>query len=77
LYALFCFTVALGALSLVLGLFAAVDWEPLAGPLVSLLIMLGILYWTTTLLPGPVKKVGRSVGRQIVKSVQKNRSNRH
>lgn len=38
---------------------ASIDWQELARPLLSLALMLVFLYWTTTLLPGPIKKVGR------------------
>ena len=62
-------TVALAALH-------SVDWSALSGPLVALVLMVGFLYWTTTLLPGPVKRLGRAAGRAIVKS-GKNKSGRH
>lgn len=49
----------------------SVDWQSLAGPLVQLLIMLGFLYWTTTLIPGPIKKLTRSLGKSLVGSSRK------
>jgi len=66
---------ALAALLLaaVLSALSQVDWHALSGPLVGLLLMLGVLYWTTTLLPGPVKKLGRAAGRQAMKSMRKNK----
>lgn len=56
-------------------LLSAVDWQALVNPLLHLLLMLAFLYWTTTLLPGPVKKVGRMAGRQILKTLRKNKNN--
>jgi hypothetical protein len=66
-------TLTAGVLALVIALAAlqSIDFQALAGPLVSLVLMLGFLYWTTTLLPGPVKKVGRAIGRRLVKSSRK------
>lgn len=57
-------------LSAVLSLLYTIDWNELSGPLFALLLMLGILYWTTTLLPGPVRKVGRAAGKTLWKSVR-------
>lgn len=53
-----------------LSLIYSIDWSALSGPLVALLLMLGVLYWTTTLLPGPVKKLGKAAGRQVMKSIK-------
>lgn len=54
---------------------SAIQWQALAGPLFNLLLMLAFLYWTTTLLPGPVRKVGRMAGRKIIKTLRKNSDN--
>ena len=54
------------ALSLVSGM----DWSALSGPMVMLVLMLGFLYWTTTLLPGPVRRLGKAAGRQVLKSMR-------
>jgi hypothetical protein len=64
-------TFALIVLVAGLALIHLVDWNALAAPLVELVLMLGFLYWTTTLLPGPVRKLGRAAGRGIWKSVRK------
>ena len=57
----------------VLGVLYSIDWSALSGPLVALVLMLGFLYWTTTLLPGPVKKLGKAAGRQVVQSMRKDK----
>lgn len=54
-----------------LSLFSAIDWQALSGPVLMLVLMLGVLYWTTTLLPGPVKKLGKMAGRQVMKSMRR------
>lgn len=60
-------------LTLVLGLLYSLDWSAIAPRLVLLVLMLAILYWTTTLLPGPVKKVGRNTGKAIWKAAASRR----
>ena len=57
----------------VLGLVYSVDWSALSGPFVMLVFMLGVLYWTTTLLPGPIRKLGKAAGRQVMKSIKKDK----
>jgi hypothetical protein len=57
----------------VLGLVYSVDWSALSGPFVMLVLMLGVLYWTTTLLPGPIRKLGKAAGRQVMKSIKKDK----
>lgn len=64
------FFVAIVGISLVLGLLASLDLRDLTEPLLMLALMLAFLYWTTTLLPGPVKRIGRAAGRQVVKAVK-------
>ena len=58
-----------------LSLFYVIDWQALSGPILMLVLMLGVLYWTTTLLPGPVRKVGRAAGRMAWKSIKGNKRN--
>lgn len=65
--------VGLVVVALVLGVLYTIDWEALKGPMVALVIMLGFLYWTSTLLPGPVKKVGRAAGRTVWKGMTSKR----
>jgi hypothetical protein len=60
-----------------LALLQLVDFEALGGPLLGLLVMLGFLYWTTTLLPGPVKRLGRSAARHAWRSTRRKRGDRH
>lgn len=50
-----------------------VDWEAVAPRLVLLGLVVWFLYWTTTLLPGPVKRIGRAAGRQAMKAIRKDR----
>lgn len=59
--------------TVVLGVLYSIDWSVLSGPLVALVLMLGFLYWTTTLLPGPVRKLGKAAGRQVMKSIKKDK----
>lgn len=66
--------VVLVVLVSILGVVRAIDWELFVGPLVQLALMIGILYWTTTLLPGPVKKVGRSAGKRAWKMLRGGRN---
>lgn len=62
---------ALLVMTPVLALLYTIDWSVLSGPLVSLVLMVALLYWTTTLIPGPVKKVGKAAGRAAMKSIRK------
>lgn len=57
----------------VLGVVYSIDWSALSGPFVMLMLMLALLYWTTTLLPGPVKKLGKAAGRQVMRSIRKDK----
>ena len=76
LYLFAAVTFALIVLVVGLSLVHFVDWNALSPRLVALLLMLGFLYWTTTLLPGPVRKLGRAAGRGIWKSVtERNKRN--
>ncbi len=61
------------AFVLVAGLLTALDWEAIAPSLVSLGLMLAFLYWTSTLLPGPVKRLGKGAGRKLVHGFRKKR----
>lgn len=61
--------IGVALIALVLGLLYNLDWQALSGPLMALLIMLAILYWTSTLLPGPIRKVGKAAGRTVWKGM--------
>ena len=76
LYLFSALTIALIVLTAGLAVIHSIDWSALTPSLVALVLMVGFLYWTTTLLPGPVKRLGRAAGRAIVKS-GKNKSGRH
>ncbi|MBI1934792.1 zinc ribbon domain-containing protein [Candidatus Peregrinibacteria bacterium] len=57
------FAIAVALFSLVAGLLYSLDWSAIGPRLVLLAFMLLFLYWTTMLLPGPVRKVGKAAGR--------------
>ena len=65
--------IALIVITAVLAILYNIDWSALTPPLAALVVMLGFLYWTTTLLPGPVKKLGKAAGRQVMKSIRKDK----
>ena len=55
--------VAIVALAAGASLFVAIDWSAIAPRLVMLGIVVWFLYWTTTLLPGPIRRAGSKVGK--------------
>ena len=73
LYLFSALTIALIVIAVVLAVLYSIDWSALTPSLVALVLMLGFLYWTTTLLPGPIRKLGKAAGRQVMKSVRKNK----
>ena len=73
LYLFACLTLALIVVSAFLAVIHHIDWSALTPPLAALVLMLGFLYWTTTLLPGPVKRLGKAAGRYAVKSIRKDK----
>jgi hypothetical protein len=73
LYLFSTLTIALIVLSIGLAVIYSIDWSALTPSLVELVLMVGLLYWTTTLLPGPVKKLGKAAGRQVMKSMKKDK----
>lgn len=81
LYGLASVLIAVAIAAFVLAVLASINWQELVGPLVCLCLMLGFLYWTTTLLPGPIRKVGKAAGmavfRAIAGSRDKDRGNSH
>lgn len=46
-----------------------IDWDAAAPKLVLLVAALMLLSWATTLLPGPVKRVGKAGGRWVLKGM--------
>ena len=66
-------TITLVLASLVLAVLYSIDWTALAPSLGALVLMLGFLYWTSTLLPGPIRKLGKAAGEQVMKSIRKNK----
>ena len=73
LYLFSALTIALVVLTAGLAVIHSIDWSALTPSLVALVLMVGFLYWTTTLLPGPVKKLGKAAGRQVMKSIRKDK----
>jgi hypothetical protein len=73
LYLFSAFTIAIVVLIAGLAVIHSIDWSALTPSLVALVLMLGFLYWTTTLLPGPVKRLGKAAGRQVMKSMKKDK----
>ena len=71
LFAALTFVLIVG--TAVLALLYSIDWEALSPQLIALVLMLGFLYWTTTLLPGPIRKLGKAAGKHAMKSVRKNK----
>lgn len=71
LYLFAVFITIVFVLTLVLAILKSIDWQALSGPLLALLLMLGILYWSTTLLPGPIKKVGKAAGKRLLNGQKK------
>ena len=71
LYVFTGFALVVIVLSIVLSVVSTIDWSALSGPLIALVLMIGALYWTTTLLPGPVRKVGRAAGKHLVNSMKR------
>lgn len=66
LYGFALATVVLVAGIATLAVLRSIDWDVVAGRLVLLLLMLGLLYWTTTLLPGPIRRIGTAAGRKLL-----------
>ena len=73
LYLFFALTIALVVLVVGLAVIQSIDWSALTPSLVALVLMVGVLYWTSTLLPGPVKRLGKAAGRQVMKSIKKDK----
>ena len=73
LYLFSAFTIALVVLSAALAVLKTIDWSAVSPSLVTLALMVLFLYWVTTLLPGPVKRLGKAAGRQVMKSIRKDK----
>lgn len=65
------FIVAVLIFAAISGIVVSVDWSRIADPILSLILLVGILYWVTTLLPGPIRKVGRAAGRQLGRALRR------
>jgi|SRR5581483_1015105 len=77
LYLLAAFTGVAIAMTAGLALIHLVDWQMLTSHLAALILMLGFLYWATTLLPGPVKKLGKAVVNLAGHSTRKRKKKSH
>jgi hypothetical protein len=73
LYLFAALTIALVVIVAGLAVIHSIDWTAVTPSLIALVLMVGFLYWATTLLPGPVKKVGKAAGRQVMKSIRKDK----
>jgi hypothetical protein len=69
-------TAALIVVSAVLFFIDRVDGSALAGPLAELVVVVAFLYWTTTLLPGPVRKLGEAAAKQLFKTKRNHKGTR-
>jgi hypothetical protein len=65
LYGLAIVAVCAAVLAFIVAVMQNVPAEAVAGPLIGLLLMLGLLYWVTSMLPGPIKKVGKAAGHAL------------
>lgn len=61
-------------LALLAGAVASIDWHKVMPALLRLAFVIWLMYWASTKLPGPVKKVGKVAGRGVVKLVRSRRS---
>lgn len=43
----------------------AIDWPSVIEPVLPVLLMLGLLYWVTTLLPAPIRRLGKGAARRL------------
>ena len=66
------FLLALAALAVVASVLQSLDGAQLVSDLFPLLLLLTLLSWLVSQLPGPVKRVGRSIGRRIGQAVKSN-----
>lgn len=64
------------ALALGVSIFVAIDWSAVGPRLVLLGLVVWFLYWATTLLPGPIRKAGGSLGKRIVGKSDSNKESR-
>ena len=69
-------TVVLIAISAVASVLWSLDWSAVAPSLVLLVLIVGILEWATTLIPGPLRKVGKHVGRAALKAMTDKRKSK-
>lgn len=75
---LFASFIALACAALVvLLILRSIDWVGLFTTIFPLILMLGFLYWTTTLLPGPVRKLGKAAGKGIWRAIVSRKEKRH
>jgi hypothetical protein len=68
-------SVVLFILTISLSFLMSLDWNALTPAFLRLGLVLGLLYWTTTLLPGPVKRVGKAAGRKAWRAIRNQRDN--
>lgn len=59
--------------TLLAGFLSALDWNALTPAFLQLALVLGALYWATTCLPGPVKRIGKAAGRSAWHAIRRGR----
>jgi hypothetical protein len=64
-------------LAVVAAVVVSIDWAILVEPFISLVLMVILLYWLTTLLPGPIKRVGKAAARHAFKRKKGNHHSGH
>ena len=56
--------------AVLIALLTTINWSGLGAPLATLAVLLGLAYWATTLLPAPVRRIGRAVGRRAARAMR-------
>lgn len=76
LHVLIVLTFVVVVLAAALGCIYWLDWSQITPRLLLLVLLLGLAYWAMTLLPGPVKKLGKAAGKHALKSAMNHRRKR-
>jgi len=60
-------TVVITLFAFIASVFVSIDWSQVAPRLVAMVLMIGLLQWLMTLLPGPVQKIGKAAAKTGMK----------
>ena len=60
-------TVVITLFAFIARVFVSIDWSQVAPRLVAMVLMIGLLQWLMTLLPGPVQKIGKAAAKTGMK----------